>query len=97
MSRIQQGSLLRLKRQTGPDVWVLRWYDETNGTRTYRKRTLGTIIRYPHQRDADALRNIINAEFIVPETVGELVTHYRENELRKRRKPTLPSRPTLTT
>ena len=42
MSRMQQGSLLRLKRKAGPDVWVFRWYDETNGTRTYRKRTLGT-------------------------------------------------------
>jgi len=90
MSRIQQGSLLKLKRKTGPDVWVLRWYDETNGTRTYRKRTLGTIIRYPHQRDAeraaDALRNTINSELIVPETIGELVTHYRENELTEEKK-----------
>jgi hypothetical protein len=46
MSRIQRGSLLRLKRKAGPDVWVFRWYDETNGTRTYRKRTLGTVVRY---------------------------------------------------
>ena len=90
MSRIQQGSLLKLKRKAGPDVWVLRWYDETNGTRTYRKRTLGTVIRYPHQRDAeraaDALRNTINSEFTVPETVAELVTHYRENELTEEKK-----------
>ena len=85
MSRMQQGSLLKLKRKTGPDVWVLRWYDETKGARVYRKRTLGTVIRYPHQRDAeraaDALRNTINAEFEVPETVSELVTHYRGHEL----------------
>jgi len=44
MSRMQQGSLLRLKRKAGPDIWVFRWYDETNGTRTYRKRTIGTVI-----------------------------------------------------
>jgi integrase len=85
MSRIQQGSLLKLKRKSGPDVWVLRWYEETNGRRIYRKRTLGNVVRYPHLRDAeraaDALRNTINSEFIVPETVSELVTHYRENEL----------------
>jgi integrase len=90
MSRTQQGSLLKLKRKAGPDVWVLRWYDETNGTRTYRKRTLGTVIRYPHQRDAekaaDALRSTINSEFTVPETVAELVTHYRENELTEEKK-----------
>ena len=53
MSRVQQGSLLRLKRKAGPDVWVFRWYDETNGARTYRKRTLGTVVRYPHLRDAE--------------------------------------------
>lgn len=90
MSRIQQGSLLRLKRKSGPDVWVLRWYDETGGTRIYRKRTLGNVIRYPHLRDAeraaDALRNTINSEFIVPETVAELATHYREHELTEEKK-----------
>lgn len=90
MSRLQQGSLLKLKRKSGPDVWVLRWYDETGATRIYRKRTLGNVIRYPHLRDAeraaDALRNTINAEFIVPETVAELVTHYRSHELTEDKK-----------
>jgi integrase len=90
MSRLQQGSLLRLKRKAGPDVWVFRWYEETSGTRTYRKRTLGTVARYPHLRDAekaaDALRNTINSEFAVPETVTELVTHYRDNELTEEKK-----------
>ena len=51
MSRIQQGSLLKLKRKSGPDVWVLRWYDETGGTRTYRKRTLGNVIRQQPRND----------------------------------------------
>lgn len=90
MSRLQQGSLLKLKRKAGPDVWVFRWYEETNGTRTYRKRTLGTVARYPHLRDAekaaDALRNTINTEFTVPETVAELVTHYRNHELTEDKK-----------
>lgn len=90
MSRIQQGSLLKLKRKSGADVWVLRWYDETNGARIYRKRILGTIIRYPHLRDAeraaDALRNTINCEFRVPETIAELVTHYRDSELTEHKK-----------
>ncbi len=90
MSRLQQGSLLKLKRKTGPDVWVFRWYEETNGTRTYRKRTLGTVARYPHLRDAekaaDALRNNIHIEFNVPETVAELITHYRSHELTEDKK-----------
>jgi len=37
MSRLQQGSFLRLKRKTDPDLWVFRWYEEIDGTRTYRK------------------------------------------------------------
>jgi integrase len=90
MSRLQQGSLLKLKRKAGPDVWVFRWYEETNGTRTYRKRTLGTVVRYPHLRDAETGRRRasqhINSEFRVPETVSELVTHYRENELTEEKK-----------
>ncbi len=47
MSRLQQGSLLKLKRKSGPDVWVFRWYEETDGTRTYRKRILGSVIAIP--------------------------------------------------
>jgi integrase len=85
MSRLQQGSLLRLKRKGGPDVWVFRWYEDTNGTRSYRKRTIGTVIRFPNRKDAekvaDTLRNNINSELRVPETVSELVTHYRQHEL----------------
>jgi integrase len=90
MSRLQQGSLLKLKRKAGPDVWVFRWYDEINGTRIYRKRTIGTVIRFPHRTDAervvDALRNNINFELRVPETVSELVAHYREHELTEEKK-----------
>jgi integrase len=90
MSRLQQGSLLRLKRKTGPDVWVFRWYEDIDGTRTYRKRTIGTVVRFPHRRDAekivDSLRNNINVEFKAPETVSELVTHYREQELTREKK-----------
>lgn len=81
MSRLQQGSLLRLKRKGGPDVWVFRWYEDTNGTRSYRKRTIGTVIRKDAEKVADTLRNNINSEFKVPETFSELVTHYRQHEL----------------
>jgi integrase len=90
MSRLQEGSLLRLKRKAGPDVWVFRWYEDTNCTRTYRKRTIGTVVRFPHRQDAEknvgALRNNINSEFNVPETVAELITHYRQHELIKEKK-----------
>lgn len=90
MSRLQQGSLLKLKRKGGPDVWVFRWYDESNGARTYRKRVIGSVVRYPNRRDAEkvveTLRPNINSEFKSPETVDELVTHYRKYELVAERK-----------
>jgi hypothetical protein len=86
MSCIQQRSLLRLKRKSGPDEWVLCWYDETNGRRIYRKRTLGTVVRHPHLRDAEraayALRITINSEFIVPET-----TNFGDTKTEASRKP----------
>ena len=47
MSRFQQGSTLKLKRKSGPDMWVFRWYDESSGTRIYKKRNLGTVAEMP--------------------------------------------------
>lgn len=90
MSRFQEGSLLRLKRKTGPDAWVFRWYDESNGTRRYRKVVVGTADRYPTRHDAEgavlALRRNINAEQRPPETVADLITHYQKQELILERK-----------
>jgi integrase len=85
MSRFQQGSLLKLKRKNSPDVWVFRWYDETNGTRTYKKRTLGKVTDMPLRRDAEKavadFRANINVEVRVPQTVSDLTAHYRKHEL----------------
>lgn len=90
MSRFQQGSLLKLKRKNGPDVWVFRWYDETGDKRTYKKRTLGTVIELPQRRDAEKavadFRANINVDVRVPITVSELVAHYRQYELTAQRK-----------
>jgi integrase len=85
MSRFQQGSLLKLKRKNSPDVWVFRWYDETNGTRTYKKRTLGKATDMPLRRDAEKavadFRANINVEVRVPQTISDLAAHYRKYEL----------------
>jgi integrase len=90
MSRIQEGSLLRLKRKTGPDAWVFRWYDESNGERKYRKTVIGTVDRLPTRHAAEgailAFRRNINSEHRVPETVTDLITHYRKHELVPERK-----------
>ena len=85
MSRFQQGSLLKQKRKSGPDVWVFRWYDDTNGTRKYKKRVLGVVTDMPLRRDAEKavadFRANINVEVRVPQTVSELAAHYRKHEL----------------
>jgi len=90
MSRFQKGSLLRLKRKNGPDMWVFRWYDELGGKRTYRKRTIGTVVELPKRADAEKavtdFRANINAEVRVPMTVAELVAHYRLHEVTPERK-----------
>ncbi len=90
MSRFQEGSLLRLKRKTGPDAWVFRWYEEISGERKYRKSVIGTVDRLPTRHDAEgailSLRRNINSEQRAPETVSELITHYRKHELVPERK-----------
>ena len=81
---------MRLKRKTGPDAWVFRWYDESNGERKYRKTVIGTVDRLPTRHDAEgailAFRRNINSEHRVPETVTDLITHYRKHELVPERK-----------
>lgn len=90
MSRFQQGSLLKQKRKSGPDVWVFRWYDESNGKRTYKKRVLGTVTEMPSRKDAEqAIANFragINVEARIPVTVSELIAHYKKHELVPERK-----------
>ncbi len=81
---------MRLKRKTGPDAWVFRWYDESNGERKYRKTVIGTVDRLPTRHAAEgailAFRRNINSELRVPETVSDLITHYRKHELVPERK-----------
>lgn len=90
MSRFQQGSLLKMKRKGCPDVWVFRWYENATGTRTYKKRIVGSAAEMPTRKDAEkavlSLRININAEIKTPERVCDLITHYRQRELTEERK-----------
>ena len=85
--RFQHGSLIRVKNKTTDDTWFLRHYEEVGGKRVYRKRKIGTAQQFPRRRDAEqavlALRAKINVNsgFRSPETVSELLTHYKEYEL----------------
>jgi hypothetical protein len=55
---------------------MFRWYDDTNGTRKYKKRVLGKVTDMPLRRDAEKavadFRANINVEVRVPQTVSEL-------------------------
>ncbi len=83
--RFQHGSLMRVKNKTTDDTWVLRFYEEAGGKRVYRKQRIGTLKEFPTRRDAEKavlnLRVKINSEVRMPETVNELVSHYKEHEL----------------
>jgi integrase len=79
-----------MKRKGCPDVWVFRWYENTTGKRTYKKRTIGSVVELPSRRDAEkavvSLRININAEVSTPQRVCDLITHYRQHELTPERK-----------
>jgi integrase len=73
-NRYQEGSIDRVKRAKGPDVWVYRWRETLpDGRRVQRKRTIGDKNRFKNEADAkravEALRAEINAQ---QEVVGEL-------------------------
>src|SRR5580692_8739857 len=77
--RFQNGSLIRVKNKTTDDTWFLRFYQDTQGKRVYRKQKIGSVRELPRRADAEravlALRAKINSEVRSPETVNELVTH----------------------
>jgi integrase len=88
--RFQNGSLIRVKNKTTEDTWFLRYYEEVQGKRVYRKQRIGTVVEYPHRRHAEkaalSLRSKINSEVRSPETVNNLIAHYSKHELTTERK-----------
>jgi integrase len=85
MARFQNGSLLKIKRKGGEQVWAFRWYESAGESRIYRKRIIGTLAQLPGRRDAErvvsALRININSGAQIPQTVVDLVAHYRKHEM----------------
>jgi hypothetical protein len=90
MGRFQQGSLLKLRRKSCPDVWIFRWYDNSSGTRKYKKQIIGSVVELRNRREAEKaaipLRSLINAEVGTPRSVSDLAVHYRLHELTTERK-----------
>ena len=83
--RFQHGSIVRVKNKHTADTWYLRFYEDVGGRRVYRTKRIGTIRELPRLRDVEkavlTLRAKINTEVRSPETVAELISHYKRHEL----------------
>jgi integrase len=89
-TRYQQGSIRRLARKGGPDVWVFRWRDiHADGSKKENNRVIGTVLEFrtkaAAERAAEALRININSTTprasIQGMTFGKLAEHYIAREL----------------
>lgn len=87
-NRYQEGSIDRVKRAKGPDVWVYRWRElQDDGTRVQKKKTIGDVERFPKKadvkREVENLRAEINArqEHLGKITIRELWGHFQAEEL----------------
>ena len=88
-NRYQEGSIDRISRAKGPDVWVYRWRElQDDGSRVQRKKTIGTVEQYPKKadvkREVENLRSEINAkaERVGKITVADAWGHFQIHELR---------------
>jgi integrase len=87
VTQYQNGSLDRIARAKGPDVWVFRWRETVDGKRIQRKQNIGTLDQYPTAKDAtcatENLRSKINADQdrAGKLTILDLWGHFQANEL----------------
>lgn len=66
-NRYQNGSVERVKRAKGPDVWIFRWRElQPNGSRVQRKKVVGDVHRLPNlsaaKKAVENLRAEVNAK-----------------------------------
>lgn len=89
-NRFQNGSLTLVKNKRADDSWFFRYYEDVDGKRVHRNLRIGTVRELPRRRDAEkavlSLRSTINSGVRAPETVRDLVAHYRKHELTMERK-----------
>ena len=83
--RYQNGSLLKTKRKNGAVVWTFRWRETAGENRVRRKKIVGTVEELPTRKAAEQavsqLRSTINTGVVTPQTVNDLLAHFREKEL----------------
>lgn len=89
-NRFQNGSLSLVKNKRADDSWFFRYYEDCGGKRVHRNLRIGSVREIPRRRDAEkavlSLRSNINSGIRSPESVRDLVAHYRKNELTLERK-----------
>ncbi len=94
--RYQSGTLQKVKRAKGPNVWVYRWRElAPDGRRVQRKQVIGSEKKFPTKSDAmkaaESLRLQANAEVPLtrpdggPLTFAALWGHFQLHELEKRK------------
>ena len=87
-TRYQEGSVERVKRAKGPDVWTYRWRELNIGVRVQKKKVIGDLNRFPTKAAAKkAVENFrveINArqDRIGKMTVEQAWGHFQLHELR---------------
>jgi integrase len=79
-----------VKNKRADESWLFRYYEDVDGKRVHRNLKVGTVRELPRRRDAEkavlSLRSNINNGVRAPETVRDLVAHYRKHELTTARK-----------
>ena len=87
VTRYQQGSIERVKRAKGPDVWVYRFRQEVDGKWVHRSRIIGTLKEYKSKADAKRAVENLRAEINAVEgragrmTIEDAWGHFQANEL----------------
>jgi len=89
-NRFQNGSLTLVKNKRADASWLFRYYEDVDGKRIRRNLKIGTVLQFPRRRDAEkavlSLRSTINCGVRAPQTLNDLVAHYRQHELTTERK-----------
>ena len=87
---MQNGSVIRARRQRGPDVWEFRWREPgADGTRKHRRIVLGSLEQLADESAARQAISALRLQFnrggawlkARSTTVSDLVSHYRKREL----------------
>jgi len=87
---MQNGSVIRAKRQCGPDVWEFRWRETgADGKRKHRRMVLGSVEQLVDETAARQAVSGLGIEFnrgsawlkTRSTTVSDLVSHYQKREL----------------